>query len=188
MGMVSEYTFPQVYLKDEWAKRHPLFDGLPCGGLMDYTFYREIIPDWRYWGQDLPEEAVAGAFRNSAMGMPLGTDALGVPPRGRPLHSQFSAGATGIGTRPHRGAPVAEHAPLRRARCASDKRVHRTNGSELFSAPKSQMNEEKEFLTPFSPLRRRRMRQGGKGWQREKEAVIDQKVERPIDVPLLSLL
>ena len=68
MGMVSEYTFPQVYLKDEWAKRHPFFDGLPCGGLMDYTFYREIIPDWRYWGQDLPEEAVAGAFRNSAVG------------------------------------------------------------------------------------------------------------------------
>ena len=49
-------------------KKHPLFDGLPCGGLMDYTFYREIIPDWRYWGQEIPEEPVAGAFRNSAAG------------------------------------------------------------------------------------------------------------------------
>ncbi len=34
---------------------------------MAYTFYREIIPDWRYWGQEIPEESVAGAFRNSAM-------------------------------------------------------------------------------------------------------------------------
>ncbi len=66
--MVSEYTFPQVYPKDEWVKRHPLFDGLPCGGLMDYTFYREIIPDFRYWGQTLPDEPVAGAFRTSCPG------------------------------------------------------------------------------------------------------------------------
>ncbi|MBN2577772.1 MAG: hypothetical protein JXB10_02185 [Pirellulales bacterium] len=68
LGRVCEYTFPQVYPKDEWVKRHPLFDGLPCGGLMDYTFYRDIIPDYRYWGQDLPEEAVAGAFRTSCPG------------------------------------------------------------------------------------------------------------------------
>jgi len=66
--MVSEYTFPQVYPKDEWAKKHPLFDGLPCGGLMDYTFYREIIPDIRYGGQDTPNEAVAGSFRTSHPG------------------------------------------------------------------------------------------------------------------------
>jgi hypothetical protein len=66
IGMVSEYTFPQVYPKDEWAKKHPLFDGLPCGGLMDYTFYRDIIPDNRYWGQEIPPEPVAGAFRTSA--------------------------------------------------------------------------------------------------------------------------
>jgi hypothetical protein len=65
LEMVSEYTFPQVYPKDEWAKSHPLFDGLPSGGLMDYTFYREIIPDYRFQGQDTPAEAVAGAFRTS---------------------------------------------------------------------------------------------------------------------------
>jgi hypothetical protein len=65
MGMVSEYWFPQLYLKDEWVKKHPLFDGLPCGGLMDDTFYREIIPDYRYWGQEIPEEPVAGAIRTS---------------------------------------------------------------------------------------------------------------------------
>ena len=65
---VSEWEFPQVYPKDEWSTRHPLFDGLPSGGLMDYSFYREIIPDVRYTGQDTPDEAVAGAFRTSHPG------------------------------------------------------------------------------------------------------------------------
>jgi hypothetical protein len=54
-----------LYLKDEWAKRHPIFDGLPNGGLMDYTFYREIIPDLVLSGQDPPAEAVAGAIKAS---------------------------------------------------------------------------------------------------------------------------
>jgi hypothetical protein len=54
-----------LYLKDEWAKRHPIFDGLPSGGLMDYTFYREIIPDVVLVGQDAPIEAVAGAIKAS---------------------------------------------------------------------------------------------------------------------------
>jgi hypothetical protein len=54
-----------LYLKDEWAKRHPIFDGLPCGGLMDTTFYREIIPDTVLVGQDPPTEAVAGAIKAS---------------------------------------------------------------------------------------------------------------------------
>jgi hypothetical protein len=54
-----------LYLKDEWAKRHPLFEGLPSGGLMDYTFYREIIPDALLMGQEPPAEAVAGAIKAS---------------------------------------------------------------------------------------------------------------------------
>jgi hypothetical protein len=54
-----------LYLKDEWAKEHPIFDGLPSGGLMDYTFYREIIPDLVLSGQDPPAEAVAGAIKAS---------------------------------------------------------------------------------------------------------------------------
>jgi hypothetical protein len=53
-----------VYLKDEWAKRHPIFDGLPTG-LLDYTFYREIIPDFAWAGQDPPAEVVAGAINTS---------------------------------------------------------------------------------------------------------------------------
>jgi hypothetical protein len=54
-----------LYLKDEWAREHPVFDGLPSGGLMDYTFFREIIPDLLWMGQDPPAEAVAGAIKAS---------------------------------------------------------------------------------------------------------------------------
>jgi hypothetical protein len=49
-----------LYHKDEWAKPHPIFDGLPTG-LMDYTFYRELIPDAAWTDQDPPAEAVCGA-------------------------------------------------------------------------------------------------------------------------------
>jgi hypothetical protein len=66
--MVSEYTFPQVYPKDEWVKAHPIFAGLPCGGLMDYAVYRDLIPDLRFVGQQTPAEAVAGSFRTSHPG------------------------------------------------------------------------------------------------------------------------
>ena len=54
-----------LYLKDEWARQHPIFDGLPCGGLMDYTFYRELIPDEVFSGQAPPAEAVCGAIKAS---------------------------------------------------------------------------------------------------------------------------
>jgi len=54
-----------LYLKDEWAKKHDIFDGLPAGALMDYTFYREVIPDTVWSGQDPPAEAVAGAIKSS---------------------------------------------------------------------------------------------------------------------------
>jgi hypothetical protein len=54
-----------LYLKDEWAKRHPIFDGLPSGGLMDYNYYRELIPDLVLQGQNPPDEAVAGAIKAS---------------------------------------------------------------------------------------------------------------------------
>jgi hypothetical protein len=69
-----------LYLKDEWAKRHPIFDGLPAGGLMDYTYYRELIPDDVWQGQDPPAEAVAGAIKAScdyASGLMLAVHTLG---------------------------------------------------------------------------------------------------------------
>lgn len=54
-----------VYLKDEWAKSHAIFDGLPAGGLLDLTFYRDLIPDLVWAGQDPPAEAVAGGINAS---------------------------------------------------------------------------------------------------------------------------
>ena len=51
-----------IYHNDEWTKRHPIFDGLPCGGLMDYTFYREIISNQAFSGQETPAEVVAGGI------------------------------------------------------------------------------------------------------------------------------
>ena len=54
-----------LYLKDEWAKQHPIFDGLPSARLLDYTVYREIIPDLVFSGQDAPDAAIAGAIKAS---------------------------------------------------------------------------------------------------------------------------
>ncbi len=49
-----------LYHKDEWAKSHAAFAGLPCGGMLDYALYREILPDLAFVGQDAPAEAIAG--------------------------------------------------------------------------------------------------------------------------------
>ncbi len=54
-----------LYLRDEWAKRRPILDGLRAGGWMAYTSYREIIPGVALSGQDPPAEAVAGAVKAS---------------------------------------------------------------------------------------------------------------------------
>ena len=66
-GSVMQITpgWGGLYLKDEWNKSHPIFDGLPSGGLMDYTYYRDIIPDLVFVGQSAPSEAVAGAIKAS---------------------------------------------------------------------------------------------------------------------------
>jgi hypothetical protein len=56
------------YRPDDWAKPHPLFDGLPCGGIMDYAVYREIIPQEAYVDLDAPAEALAGGIRVSGGG------------------------------------------------------------------------------------------------------------------------
>jgi len=31
------------YRADRWVKKHPLFDGMPSGGMMDYLWYRNLI-------------------------------------------------------------------------------------------------------------------------------------------------
>ncbi len=50
-----------LYHKDEWAKQHPVFDGLQCGGMMDYGLYRDVIPDLVFEGIEDPAEAISGA-------------------------------------------------------------------------------------------------------------------------------
>ncbi len=51
-----------LYRHDHWAKRHPIFEGLPSGGLMDYTFYRHVISDTRWAGLDVPAELAAASI------------------------------------------------------------------------------------------------------------------------------
>ncbi|MCY2988954.1 MAG: glycoside hydrolase family 2 [Planctomycetota bacterium] len=60
-----------LYHKEDWAKPHPIFAGLPAGCLLDYTYYRELIPDAAFVGQDPPAEAVAGAI-NATIGYSSG--------------------------------------------------------------------------------------------------------------------
>ena len=59
-----------LYITDQWAHYHPIFDGLPRG-LLDYRFYREIIPEaaWSQLGE--PAEVVAGAI-NTTLGYGAG--------------------------------------------------------------------------------------------------------------------
>jgi hypothetical protein len=60
-----------LYHKDDWAKQHPVFEGLPSGGLLDYAFYRELIPDIAFVGQEPPAQAIAGAI-NATIGYSSG--------------------------------------------------------------------------------------------------------------------
>jgi len=55
-----------LYHKDDWAKNHPFFDGLPAGGILDTTFYREIVPNSGFSGQEVPSEVIAGMIDASS--------------------------------------------------------------------------------------------------------------------------
>ncbi len=72
---------PAVFPKDEWVKNHPIFDSLPCGGLMDHLYYRDIIPDIGFTGQDVPAEVVVGAINagqgSYASGLLVSVNVLG---------------------------------------------------------------------------------------------------------------
>ena len=69
-----------LYHKDDWAKNHPIFDGLPAGCILSDTFYREIIPNNGFNGQDGLETAVAGmidASSNYGSALTVGVFRLG---------------------------------------------------------------------------------------------------------------
>ena len=52
---------------DQWAKPHPIFEGLPAGGLMDTTFYRDILSDRLLVVAEPPRESVCGAVQTSVV-------------------------------------------------------------------------------------------------------------------------
>jgi len=54
-----------LYHSDEWARRHPVFEGLQAGGLMDYSFYRELIPEVVFAGIEPAADPVAGGINAS---------------------------------------------------------------------------------------------------------------------------
>jgi hypothetical protein len=60
-----------LYHKDDWVKNHPIFEGLPAGGVLDHTYYREIFSNSSFTGQDIPAEAVAGSI-NACLGYSSG--------------------------------------------------------------------------------------------------------------------
>jgi hypothetical protein len=54
-----------LYHSDEWARQHPIFEGLQAGGLMDYSYYRELIPEAVLMGIEPVAEPVAGGINAS---------------------------------------------------------------------------------------------------------------------------
>ena len=60
-----------VYHKDDWTKKHPIFEGMPAGCIMDHTYYREVIAKAGWCGLDVPAE-LAAATINTSMGYKSG--------------------------------------------------------------------------------------------------------------------
>jgi hypothetical protein len=54
-----------LYHSDEWARRHPIFEGLQAGGLLDYGQYRELIPEVFFAGLDPAVDPIAGGINAS---------------------------------------------------------------------------------------------------------------------------
>ncbi len=53
---------------DHWAKVHPIFAGLPSGGVMDYQFYRDVIDGNTIANLPSVDEAVCGTLYTSGAG------------------------------------------------------------------------------------------------------------------------
>ncbi len=60
----GQYTKTQAWAggRDDYSKKHPIFDGMPTNGFMDMQYYRELIPAKTFDGQSTPDEVVAGSF------------------------------------------------------------------------------------------------------------------------------
>lgn len=69
-----------LYHVDQWAKCHPVFAGMQADGLMDYDYYREIIPTNFFVDTQTPTEAISGAnsaARHYEAGLMVATYKLG---------------------------------------------------------------------------------------------------------------
>jgi hypothetical protein len=53
---------------DPWAKEHAVFAGLPSGGILDYTVYRDIISFTVFRDLEPSVEAISGAIQTSGGG------------------------------------------------------------------------------------------------------------------------
>ena len=51
-----------LYHREDVAKPHPFFAGLPAPGILDYDYYGPLIPHEVFEGQELPDEIAAAFF------------------------------------------------------------------------------------------------------------------------------
>lgn len=51
-----------LYHREDVAKPHPFFAGLPAPGILDYDYYGPLIPHEVFEGQDLPDDIAAAFF------------------------------------------------------------------------------------------------------------------------------
>ncbi len=56
------YHYEWLYHKESVAKRHCVFEGLQCGGIMDWEYYDQVISMELYEPGEEPEEVIAAAF------------------------------------------------------------------------------------------------------------------------------
>jgi hypothetical protein len=65
-----------LYHKQEWCKAHPVFEGMPSPGVMDYVYYRDLIHSHSFFVETPPDNTIAGAINAAAgynSGVVIGT-------------------------------------------------------------------------------------------------------------------
>ena len=68
-----------LYQNNDWAKRHPIFEGLPTG-LLDYQFYREILGE-KFFGGSGSARRVCGRHDQHIVRLQFRPDGLRIPSR-----------------------------------------------------------------------------------------------------------
>ncbi len=60
-GRCHEYS-NWLYHREDVARPHPIFDGLPGRGILDWDYYGPVIPLYVFEGQDTPDDIAAVYF------------------------------------------------------------------------------------------------------------------------------